>query len=137
MGDRLPDFTLRTFAGNEISLADLQGRPTFLVFWNTWCGVCLRELPEIDRLAKKYGPLGLTVLAVNSGYNDSEIKARAYWKKYGFSFSSGFDHAFAFGQAVGLRGVPTIFLLDSKGVIRYKHSTAPPNMDEYFKRLAP
>jgi len=137
VGDRLPDFSIRTFAGNEVTRAELQGKPALLVFWNTWCGICLRELPEIDRLAQKFGPLGLIVLAVNSGYNDAETKARAYWKKYAFEFSSGYDHHFEFGQAIGLMGVPTIFLVDSKGVIRYKHSTTPPNMDDHFSRLLP
>lgn len=136
VGDRLPEFTIRTFAGHELSRKDLQGKPALLVFWNTWCSICLRELPEIDHLAKKYGPLGLTVVAINSGYNDSEAKARTYWKKYAFVFPSGYDHSFEFGQSVGLRGVPTIYLIDNKGTIRYKHSTVPPNMDEHFERLS-
>ncbi len=136
VGESLPDFTLRTFAGANSSRATLAGKPTLLVFWNTWCPNCLRELPEINRLAEEFGPRGLAVLAINTGINDSEDKARAYWKNHGYVFPGGFDHDFAMMQAFGVRGVPTIFLVDAKGVVRYKHALLPEDMEERFEQLA-
>jgi peroxiredoxin len=135
VGEPLPDFTLQTFDGSSTSRASLEGRPLLLVFWNTWCPNCMRELPEVNRLAEEFGPRGLAVLAINTAMNDSERKARAYWEKVGYGFPVGFDRDFEIGQAFGIRGVPTIFLVDSKGIVRYKHPLVPADMEERFKQL--
>jgi peroxiredoxin len=135
VGEPMPDFSLQTFDGSKLSRATLAGKPLLLVFWNTWCPNCMRELPGINRLAEEYGPRGLKVLAINTGINDAEGKARAFWKKHDYRFPTGFDHVFEIGQAFGVRGVPTIFLVDSKGVVRYKHVQLPENMEEHFKKL--
>lgn len=134
-GDSIPDFSIRTFDGRVVSTSSLEGRPVMLVFWNTWCASCRRELPRIDRLAAEFGPQGLELLAINTGFNDSESKARAFWQKSGYLFPFAFDHRFDVGQAFAIRGVPTIFLIDDKGVVRYKQAVIPPNMDVQFKRL--
>jgi len=78
---------------------------------------------------------GLALLAVNTAVNDSEKKARAYWLKQGFVFPSGFDHDFEIGDAFGVRGVPTIFLIDSKGIVLYKQALVPENMEERLEQL--
>ncbi len=136
VGDLLPDFSTRTLEGYPVSTADLLGSPVLLVFWNTWCANCRRELPEIDRVAAAYGPRGLKLLAINTGYNDSEEKARAYWKKFAHVFPSGFDHRFEIGQNFGIRGVPTVYLIDGKGIVRYKQAVVPRDMEEQFQQLA-
>jgi len=136
VGEPLPDFAIQTFDGKNASRATLEGKPALLIFWNTWCPNCMRELPEINRLAEQFGPRGLTVLAINTAINDSETKARVYWKKSEYVFPSGFDYDFEVGQAFRVLGVPTVFLVDSKGVVRYKHPLVPDNMEERFKQLA-
>src|SRR6266498_810503 len=72
VGEPVPDFTVRTFDGNNLSRSALAGKPMLLVFWNTWCPDCMRELPIISRLAQRFVPRGLAILAVNTGLNDSE-----------------------------------------------------------------
>lgn len=135
VGEPMPDFTIQTFDGKLLSHATFAGRPMLLVFWNTWCDDCMRDLPRINRLAEKLVPRGLAVLAINTALNDSESKARTYWKKSGYGFPTGFDHSFEIGQAFKVRGVPTVFLVDSRGVVRYKHPLPPKDMEERFKQL--
>ncbi|MEM5786660.1 MAG: redoxin domain-containing protein, partial [Syntrophobacteraceae bacterium] len=43
--DPMPDFSIRTFDGSTYSRESLKGKPLMLVFWNTWCPICRRELP--------------------------------------------------------------------------------------------
>ena len=136
VGEPLPEFAVQTFDGKNLSRATLAGKPLMLVFWNTWCPDCMRELPRINRLAEKFGPRGLVVLAVNTGLNDSEGKARAYWKKSGYVFPTGYDSTFEIGKALRVPGVPTVFLVDSAGVVRYKQTAIPENMEEWVRRLA-
>lgn len=135
VGDPLPDFRVQTFDGNSLSRAAFTGKPLLLVFWNTWCDNCMRELPEINRLARKFASRGLAVLAINTGFNDTESKARAYWKRSAYSFSSGYDHTFELGSLFRVRGVPTVFLVDSRGIIRYKQSMLPKDMEERIGNL--
>lgn len=135
VGELLPDFSVEAFDGNTYSRASLAGRPVLLVFWNSWCDVCLQELPKVRRLNDKFGPRGLAVLAVNTAINDSESKARAYWKMHGHTFPTGFDHYFELGTAFGVMGVPTIFLADPQGMVRYKHARIPENIEERLEQL--
>jgi len=137
VGEPMPDFSMQTFDGTNFSRATLEGKPLLLIFWNTWCPICMQELPKINRLAEKLGQRGLTILAINTGINDNENKARAYWKKYGYVFPTGFDHGFEIVTAFGILGVPTIFLADSKGVVRYKNPVLPEDMEERLKQLSP
>ena len=135
MGDPAPDFRIMTLDGNQVSSRALEGKPILLVFWNTWCPDCMRELPRINRLAEVYGPKGLAVLAVNTAMNDSEPKARSYWTKNGYVFPTAFDKYFDIGQAFAVRGVPTIFMIDSKGIVSYKQSKIPDDVEERLNQL--
>lgn len=135
VGEPVPDFAIQTFDSGNFSRSSLAGRPMMLVFWNTWCPECKDELPKINRLAQRAGPKGVAILAINTGLNDSEQKARAYWKKYGFVIPVGFDHSFEIGQAFRVRGVPTVFLVDSKGIVRYKNPLIPDDIEERIKKL--
>lgn len=49
VGDMAPDFTLQTAAGETIKLSDLRGKVVMLQFTASWCGVCRKEMPFIER----------------------------------------------------------------------------------------
>lgn len=129
LGAPAPEFSLRTFSGQQFSSTTLDGKPLLLVFWNTWCVNCQRELAELQRLATSYGPKKLTILAVNTGINDSEPKARGYLQQQGYSFAAGYDHDFSLGQAFQVRGVPTVCLIDAAGVLRYLQAGLPEDLE--------
>ena len=135
VGEPIPDFGMRSLAGENISRASLAGKPLLLVFWNTWCPLCKKELPQINRLAEKYHSKGLSVVAINTGLNDSESKARAYWKKNGYQFPVVFDQTFDIGGSFRVMGVPTVLLVDAKGIVRYKGTQVPENMEELIRQV--
>jgi peroxiredoxin len=136
VGDHMPDFSIQTFDGRNLTRATLDGKPVLLVFWNTWCPNCLRELPKINRLAEKFDPQRLTVIAINTAFNDTEKKARAYWHKSEYVFPCGFDHTFEMGQAFAVRGVPTLFLVDDRGIIRFKQVVLPEDVETRIEQLS-
>ena len=50
--------------GGELALADFRGRPLVVNFWATWCPPCVKEMPELDRFQREYGPRGWQVVGL-------------------------------------------------------------------------
>lgn len=63
-GKTAPPFTLKTFAGKPLSLADLRGQVVLLDFWGTFCIPCVKALPELQALHAKYRERGFAVVGV-------------------------------------------------------------------------
>jgi peroxiredoxin len=63
-GKPAPAFTLKTFAGKPLSLADYRGQVVLLDFWGTFCIPCVDALPELQALQAKHGARGFTVIGV-------------------------------------------------------------------------
>ena len=53
-GDRIPTFDYTDLDGKRVTSASLEGKATVLVVWATWCSDCIREIPELNALKKKY-----------------------------------------------------------------------------------
>lgn len=137
VGEPVPDFGgMRSLSGETITAAGLAGKPVLIVFWNTWCANCSRELPLVARLAGRFSGNRLAVLAVNTGLNDSESKARSYWKKYGYRFPAVFDRYFELGKSFRVSGVPTVLLIDRRGIVRYKGAALPEDVEKRIADLA-
>jgi thiol-disulfide isomerase/thioredoxin len=50
--------------GGELAMPTLRGRPLVLNFWGTWCPPCVKEMPELDRFAREFGPRGWNVVGL-------------------------------------------------------------------------
>jgi len=61
---QLPDL-----AGASHSLAGWKGQPIVVNFWATWCAPCVREMPELDALQKKYPDIRFVGIGVDSAAN--------------------------------------------------------------------
>lgn len=65
VGQKVKNFRLSNVDGSKtISPAGYRGRVVLLNFWGTWCEPCLKELPEFDRLYRRYRRHGMTLVAV-------------------------------------------------------------------------
>lgn len=130
VGNTAPDFRLPKMDGSEISLADLKGRPTVLIFWTAWCPVCKEEAPVFNSLAEKYEPRGVRVLGIN--IQDSIARTQGGIKDFGIRYSVARDADARVARQYSVKGTPTIILLDHKGVVQYFGNALPA---DYSARL--
>jgi len=116
IGHPAPLFTLPTWAGDDIALADLHGRPVVLNFWASWCGPCRAEMPELQRLHERLGDAGVVVLGVNQG--ESPETAGAFLQALNLDFPVALDQRTGVSQQYLVNSLPTTFFIDRDGVIR-------------------
>ena len=89
-------------------------------FWATWCTPCIREMPSLDRLAKKMAGKNLVVLAVSED-DDSPAQIKIFVDKLNLkSLNILYDTQQLGSRDFMLRGVPSTFLISPKGKILAK-----------------
>ena len=109
-----PALPSEVLVGPQTTLASLKGRPAVVNFWASWCGPCRKEAPEITRLSHS---LGHRARLVGVDYSDAASGARAFIRSHGWTFPNVRDASGSAGEAYGLGGLPTTFVLDSRGRI--------------------
>ena len=78
-GQPLPVLTLRGLDGNRVELPTrFAGRPLVINFWASWCGPCIREMPELQRFAAEQGTNGTQVVGIALDEADA---VRAFLKR--------------------------------------------------------
>lgn len=112
-GEAAPQFTLRSLKGEPVSLADLRGRTVLLNFWATWCIPCVAEMPALQRIYKKYGERGFTILAVSAD-QDVEV-VRSFAEQNGLTFPILLDSDMSVVRSYGVSGFPETFFIDGHG----------------------
>jgi cytochrome c biogenesis protein CcmG, thiol:disulfide interchange protein DsbE len=116
-----PDFGARTFDGRDVSLADYRGEVLIINFWATWCAPCKKEMPLLDtyyRAADSRG-YGLKILAITTEDSLPLETLRPIAKQVSFDMARYFH-----GPYRTLKAVPTNYIIDRNGVLRYAKAAA-------------
>ncbi|MDB4980370.1 MAG: Thiol:disulfide oxidoreductase related to ResA [Myxococcales bacterium] len=98
--------------------AVLGSKPALVSFWAPWCEPCVRELPQLERLAQAAGPCGAAVLGVAVGERPESIGP--FCRARHLTFPQYTDESFALADALGQRRIPAIVVFDRAGAIVYK-----------------
>ncbi len=117
VGQPAPGFSLETADGGQIRLDDLRGKVVLLNFWATWCVPCRTEMPEIERAYQTYQPRGFEVLAIDVQEGPAEVQA--FMSELELSFPALLDRDAAVSRLYLARALPSSFLIDREGVVRY------------------
>jgi peroxiredoxin len=105
-------FTLTAMDGKTYTLAALKGRIVLLNFWATWCPPCRKEMPDMEKLYRKYDSKGLTVLAVS---DEKRETVEGFLAKNPYSFPVLLDPEKKANSAFFIDGIPKSFIFDREG----------------------
>ena len=115
IGQSAPDFQLTSSQGNDYTLSDYQGHPVLLNFWATWCGPCVEEMPQLQRVFEANRASGLVVFAVSSEALDQIAEFGA---DHDLSFPLLVDEGGRISNQYRVSAFPTSYFIDAQGVIQ-------------------
>lgn len=112
-GKKAPDFRLRDLKGQERTLADFQGKYVLLDFWGTWCGWCIKGIPQMKEYYQKYKDrmeiVGICCNDTENAWRNGVTKHSLPWT----NLYNGYEKEVTTRYAVN--GFPTKVLIDPDG----------------------
>jgi peroxiredoxin len=126
-----PDFTLKSHSGENLKLSELRGEVVMVNFWASWCGPCRQEMPLLDQLYQRYKPMGFTLLGVN--VEENTAAAKKMLKEAPVSFPILFDRKNQVSELYQVKAMPSTFLVDRDGKLRYLHKGYKPGYENDYQ----
>ena len=134
VGDAAPAFDATDIEGRQVSPAQLQGRPVWLMFVATWCTGCRTEMPDVQAAVAAHGDdIQVVVVYVGEGLPT----VRSYSERVGNDFTQVADESQAISASYGIMGVPSHFFIDADGVVQQVHVglLGPDQMDQSIEAV--
>jgi peroxiredoxin len=123
VGNPAPEFHVDTITGGKptVALKDLRGRVVLVDFWGTFCKPCKESFPKLQALHGKYSATGLTIIGISEDDAEDKDKIASFAAAYGAKFAIAWDGDKAVAQQYKPDSMPSSFVIDRKGVVRYEH----------------
>lgn len=118
----LRPFSATDIDGRKLSLADYRGKVVLVDFWATWSGPCLLEMPNTARVYRKYHDRGFEIIGISLDRPGDESRLRTVMKRFGMDWRQIYDGKEWNAEIAvqnGVRRLPTRYLLDRGGEVRY------------------
>lgn len=131
VGDVAPPFELTMIDGSKLSLDEIRGDVIVLNFWATWCVPCRKELPMLDAYYEHRKANGLRVFAITTEGSVPLFQLKSLFAVMKIPAARRIK-----GPFTTLGGVPTNYIIDRAGRIRYAKAAAF-DLDDLNRELVP
>ncbi len=112
-------FSLPGLDGKARTDAEFNGKVVLVDIWATWCKPCLAAMPVYARMVRDYGEKGFTVVAINVDEDADEVER--FLDSRDFPFVILRDPAGSFPETMGVRKMPTSYLIGRDGSVQHVH----------------
>ena len=116
-GGPTPALALSGIDGRISDVSGYRGRVVLVNFWATWCAPCREEMPAMQRLHRKLAGRGFEILAVNLG--EPLAAVADFFRETPLEFQVLLDPGRKASKSWGVIAVPTSYVIDTRGRIRY------------------
>jgi thiol-disulfide isomerase/thioredoxin len=113
------DLRFTALDGRPVDLQSMRGKVILIDFWATWCGPCVAELPHVQAAYDQLHSRGFDVVGISFDSDKARLEKFLAERKMPWpQFFDGKGWENEFGRKFGIRGIPTMWLVDKKGVFR-------------------
>ena len=116
-GDPVPAVKVVSTSGQNIALADYKGSVVVIDFFASWCPPCRDSIPHLIELDRKYGKQGLKIIGFSADEDEKVVKPFLLERKIVYPVAMANEQLLT---QFGLRSIPTLFVVDKKGIIADK-----------------
>lgn len=134
-----PDFSLSDLEGRRVSLKSLKGKTIVIDFWATWCGPCKSSFPGMQKAVEMYkNNNDVQFLFINSWENvqDKRENAQDFITEKNYPFHVLLDIDNKVIDVYKVSGIPTKFVIDKEGNIRFMNVGFSGNIDEMVDEIS-
>lgn len=114
------DFTVKLYDGGDFQLSKQKGKVILIDFWATWCGPCIREIPNLKQYYRAYKDKGFEIIGISLDKPGDTLKQ--YMEKEKLPWKIAYSGKFwndETARQYGINAIPSYWLVDKKGILRY------------------
>jgi thiol-disulfide isomerase/thioredoxin len=128
------DIKFTAIDGRAVDVANMKGKVVLIDFWATWCGPCMAELPNVKATYEKLHDKGFEIVGISFDRDIDKLKQvtsreKMTWPQY----FEGKGEGNKYGDEFGISGIPTMWLVDKKGMLR--ELNARENLEDKVAKL--
>jgi thiol-disulfide isomerase/thioredoxin len=117
IGKPAPPFRLNQLDGEAVSLSSLEGKVVVLDFWASWCGPCMKSLPNVHQLVSSFDAHQVSLQMIN--VQETEGRASSALERLGLTGSVLLDRDGGVAASFQASAIPQTVVIDQQGIVRF------------------